>query len=115
MGAVRSLVLLPCRRAVVALAWALACAAPVAAQSRTAVLEGLVADTSGGVIAGAQVAVRDPGTNQSRVTVTDQNGTFRFTDLPVGTYEVRIGYPGFTPYVHSGVTLTIGQTARLPV
>ena len=81
--AVRGLILLRCRRAVLAVACALACVPTVGAQSRTGVLEGQVADTSGGVIAGAQVAVRDPGTNQSRVTVTDQNGAFRFTDLPV--------------------------------
>ena len=35
--------------------------------------------------------------------------------LPVGTYEVRTTYDGFEPYVHAGVTLAIGQTARLAV
>ena len=60
MGALRGLMLFRCRRAVVAAACAMAVVPTVAAQSRTAVLEGRVVDPSGGVIAGAQVAVRDP-------------------------------------------------------
>jgi hypothetical protein len=98
-----------------AVAWAAIGVAPFDAQSRSAVLEGRVADTSGGVIEGAQVSVRDPTTNQSRSTSTDREGTFRLIDLPVATYEIRIDYTGFTPYVHTGLTLAIGQTARLSI
>ncbi len=89
--------------------------AGLAAQGRTSVLEGRVADTSGGVIADAHVALRDPETNQTRGAVTDRDGIFRFTDVPVGMYELRVEYAGFAPYVHTGLTLAIGQTARLTI
>jgi hypothetical protein len=87
----------------------------IAGQSQTAVLEGSVQDTSGSVIANAAVTVRDRETNQIRLGLTDPQGAFRFTDMPVATYEVRVSYDGFTPYVHVGVVLAIGQTARLKV
>jgi hypothetical protein len=61
------------------------------------------------------VLVRDAETNQKRSTVTARDGSFRIPDLPVGTYEVRAEYDGFDPYQHGGVTLTIGQTARLDI
>jgi Carboxypeptidase regulatory-like domain/TonB dependent receptor-like, beta-barrel len=93
----------------------LTCALGTAAQTLTAVLEAIVQDSSGGVIVNAAVEVRDVQTNQRRTGVTDVQGSVRFTELPVGTYEVSAVYDGFEPYVHAGVTLTIGQTARLVV
>ena len=90
-------------------------AAAPAGQSRTAVLEVRVADTSGGVVPDAHVNIRASDTNQVRSGVTNPDGTLRFTDVPVGTYEVRVDYDGFTPYRHAGVTLSIGQTTRLDV
>ena len=86
-----------------------------AAQRQTAGFEGTVQDASGGVLTGAVVTLRDPQTNLTRTTPTDSSGAFRFADLPVGTYEVRVESEGFTPYVHGGVTLAIGQTARMMV
>jgi Carboxypeptidase regulatory-like domain/TonB dependent receptor len=93
----------------------LACAVATAAQTPTAVLEGTVEDVSGGVIANVSVEARNLQTNQRRMTLSDGQGRFRFTDVPVGTYEVRAVYDGFEPYEHVGVTLAIGQTARLNV
>src|SRR6266851_5211829 len=90
-------------------------AARPAAQSRTAVLEVRVADTSGGVVPDAHVNIRAFDTNQVRSGVTNPDGTLRFTDVPVGTYEVHVEYDGFAPYRHAGVTLSIGQTTRLDV
>jgi hypothetical protein len=87
----------------------------LAAQTQTAVLEGTVQDVSGGAIANAAVTVRDSETSQTRTARTDARGVFRFSGVPVGTYEIRVAYDGFEPYAHAGVTLAIGQTARLNV
>src|SRR4051794_6966814 len=84
-----------------------------AAQRQTAVLEGTVQDSSGAVMAGATVTIRDPDTNLTRTAQTDSFGTFRLSDLPIATYEMRVSSSGFTPYTHFGVTLAIGQTARM--
>ena len=86
-----------------------------AAQRQTAVLEGTIQDSTGAVVTTAVVTIRDPDTNLTRTTRTDSFGTFRLSDLLVGTYEVRVASEGFTPYTHAGVTLAIGQTARMAI
>jgi hypothetical protein len=94
---------------------ALASVIGAVAQAQTAVLEGTVQDTSGGSIARAAVILRERETNNTRTTLTDGQGAFRLADVPVGTYELRVTYDGFEPYAHAGVTLAVGQTARLNV
>src|SRR3954469_4615463 len=84
-----------------------------AAQRQTAGLEGTVQDATGAAVANAAVTIRDADTNLTRTTQTDSFGTFRLSDLPIGTYEVRVSSSGFTRNRHAGVTLAIGQTARM--
>ena len=85
-----------------------------AAQRQTAMLEGTVRDSTGAVVT-AVVTIRDADTNFTRTTRADSFGTFRLSDLLVGTYEVRVASDGFTPYTHAGVTLAIGQTAQMVI
>jgi outer membrane receptor protein involved in Fe transport len=96
---------------------ALAGAATAAAQTlkTSGTLEGTISDSTGGRIPGVKVNLRQTDTNQTRVVYTDEQGFFRSTDLPVGTYEVRIENPGFAPYLHTGVDLDVGITAHLDV
>jgi hypothetical protein len=93
----------------------LACAAELAAQTRSAMLEGTVRDATGGVLPGATVAVKDSGTNQTRAVIADGQGFFRVAELPVGTYDVRVEFPGFTLHQHPPLTLAIGQTVHLDI
>jgi len=86
-----------------------------AAQRQGATLEGTVHDASGASVAGAAVTVRNPETNLVRTVQTDVAGSFRFADVPIGTYEVRVDHRGFAVYAHAGVSLAIDQTARLTV
>src|SRR5580765_4000398 len=72
-----------------------------AAQRQTAVLEGRVEDSTGAVVTEAVVRIRDADTNLTRTAQTDSFGTFRFSDLPVATYEVRVTSDGFTGYTHA--------------
>src|SRR6266852_4482153 len=80
-----------------------------------ATLDGTVSDSSSAVIPGASVTLRNTLTNQSRAVTTDDQGFFRAEALAVGTYEVRVEHPGFAPYRHTGVQLSLGQTIRLDV
>ena len=93
----------------------LAAAGQAFAQAASAGLEGVIGDTSGGVLPGAAVSVRHVETNQSRETVTDGNGLFRLTLLPVGEYELRVTFPGLAGYVRQGLLLAVGQTVRLTI
>jgi hypothetical protein len=56
---------------------------------------GAVQDTSGALIAGAEVALdRADGSELTR-TVTDRTGVFQFKNLPPGSYQVDVQQPGF--------------------
>jgi len=81
------------------------------AQLPTATILGTVRDSSGAVIPGADVAARNTETGQARMTVSAEDGSYRFNALLIGNYEVRAELPGFQSVVRSGLTLTVGQEA----
>ena len=85
---------------------------PAAAQQATAQLSGTVKDPSGSVVVGAQVGLRNVDTNIVRNTKTNPDGSYLFTLLPIGNYELTVEQPGFQKYVHTGITLEINQSAR---
>ena len=77
-------------------------ATSAAQNSRTSgTLEGTISDTSGGLIPGVKVVLRQIETNQARTVDTDDQGFFRAADLLVGTYEVSIEDSRFAPYLHT--------------
>ena len=78
-------------------------------------LDGTVSDSSGAVIPGAEVTMRNTLTNQPRTTTTDDHGFFRADQLAVGTYEVRAEHSGFTSYRHTRVVLSLGLTSHLDI
>ncbi len=90
---------------------------PAQAQSSRvgAALEGSVTDSSGGVIAGAAVVVRNISTNQTRTMQTSAAGLFHAEALPVGPYELRVDHAGFAPYRRAEIDLTLGQMIRLDI
>ncbi len=79
------------------------------AQGATATILGTVADSSGAVISGATVQVKNTGTGQVQTTQSDAQGRFRVPDLGVGNYEVQASRDGFATVVHKGVLLTVGS------
>lgn len=78
-------------------------------------LEGSLSDSSGGRIPGATVTVRDVATHRTRAVAASAEGLFHIPELPVGTYEVSVSQPGFTPYRHAGVTIPLGSTIHLDI
>jgi hypothetical protein len=77
-------------------------------------LRGAVLDPHGAVIAGARVTATRTGVGKSRETTTNDSGVFVFSNLPPGSYEVRIRADGFKDKVSSApITLQIGETITL--
>jgi hypothetical protein len=87
---------------------------PVAgfAQS-TSTLLGVVKDSSGGVVPGAAVTVRNTDTSQSRTVTSGDDGAWRVPALLAGHYEVKVEKNGFQTATHPGITLDVAQ--ELPV
>ena len=51
-------------------------------------------------------------TGLTQTVNTDSAGSFLFSRLPVGTYQLTGEKAGFTTYVQSGIQLTVNQTAN---
>ncbi|HEU5133035.1 MAG TPA: carboxypeptidase regulatory-like domain-containing protein, partial [Pyrinomonadaceae bacterium] len=85
------------------------------AQSNAADLQGTVRDSTGAVVANAAVTARNPGTNFSRSTTTNDEGFYRIVAVPPGDYEVTVEAANFKKAVLPKVTVTVGQAAELDI
>ncbi|MFN7920304.1 MAG: carboxypeptidase-like regulatory domain-containing protein [Bryobacteraceae bacterium] len=97
------------------LALAALSAACVFAQVPTAVLTGIVKDSTGAVVPNTKVTAINTGTNLSRQATTDESGTFRIAALNPGPYTVEAESQGFKKATVSGIVLEVGQQARVDV
>jgi len=100
--------------AAAALVW-LAFPPELAAQSMSGTVRGVVTDKQDAVVPGATVALRNVATNATRTTISENNGSYRFLNVPGGDYELTIELTGFSKYVRSGITLSLNQDAVVDV
>jgi hypothetical protein len=89
---------------------ALLLASPSFAQIDNGNITGRITDTSGAVIAGAQVTVTQVEMNFETVTQTNEEGIFRAVQLRPGPYRVMVVANGFKRLVRSGIELRMGET-----
>ncbi|MBI3940367.1 MAG: TonB-dependent receptor, partial [Acidobacteria bacterium] len=83
----------------------------ILAQITTATISGTAKDATGAVLPGATVTVRNTETGLVRISITDDEGRYRATLLPVGSYQVEIELAGFQREIRSGIQLTMGREA----
>jgi len=86
---------------------------PAAAQVADGVIEVMAQDESKAVLPGVTVTVFRPDTGFTQTNVTDSSGVARFIALPPGTYTVKVELQGFATINQEGVTILVGQTAKL--
>jgi len=85
----------------------------VYAQITTSAIQGGVKDSSGAVLPGVQVDIRNLDTNTSRSVVTDAGGRFFALQLAPGRYSVTLKLTGFKTIVLDNVLLTVGETSTI--
>ncbi|HEX5834924.1 MAG TPA: carboxypeptidase regulatory-like domain-containing protein, partial [Pyrinomonadaceae bacterium] len=85
------------------------------AQSNAADLQGTVRDAAGAVVPNASVTARNPATNVSRNTTTNDDGFYRIINVTPGDYEITVEAPNFKKAVLTKVTVTVGQAADIDV
>lgn len=85
---------------------------PVWAQRTTATVEGIVVDSSGGVLPGANVTLTNEGTGLVDRQVTNAGGEFTFNYVPPGTYTVTIAIAGFKTEMAKGISVGASENIR---
>jgi hypothetical protein len=78
-----------------------------------AAISGRVEDDSGAAISGATVTVKSLETGASRTLTTDASGNFAALDLRLGPQEVKAEKTGFQPATRTGISLVVGQEAKI--
>jgi outer membrane receptor protein involved in Fe transport len=82
-------------------------------QSTTGSISGTVTDTSGAVIQGAAVSVRNVDTGAVRSAKSNDEGIFTIPLLASGIYEVTAGAAGFSAGRVGNVVVTVGGDANV--
>jgi hypothetical protein len=85
------------------------------AQLSTASLNGVVRDSTGAMVAKASVLLRNSDTGVERNTVTNESGTYVFSDINPGRYTLKVSAPSFSTKQVSDFVLAVNQTATIDV
>jgi Carboxypeptidase regulatory-like domain len=83
------------------------------ADSNTANLSVSVSDSSGALIPGAHLALRNTDTNQEQQIDSGKTGSVTFTFLKAGHYALTVSKDGFADIVVDHIVLNVGDEKRL--
>jgi hypothetical protein len=84
----------------------------VFAQESTATIVGLVTEPSGAVVPNATIRI-NVATNTVRTVTTGESGDFNVPFLTAGRYTITVEASGFETRTLEGITVEVGQTARV--
>jgi hypothetical protein len=88
--------------------------APVYAQGgATSTISGTVADSSGAVVPGADIVVKNNATGIAFTAVSGADGSFGIPAVPPGTYTITVKLMGFKTTVLNDVTANVAQVATV--
>src|SRR5882762_5255210 len=87
----------------------------LAQNAATSELHVTVKDPKGAVVTNATVAARDEGKAFERSTTANSDGDYHLIALPPGVYIVTVEASGFAKAEVKDVTVTVGESAELPV
>ncbi len=79
----------------------------------TAQVSGVVKDTSGAAIPGAQVTVTNVDKNVVRTVETVADGSYTFVNLGTGSYQIEVKSSGFRSYLQKGIVLAVGANIAI--
>src|SRR5438874_3410491 len=76
----------------------------------TAQISGTVKDQSGAVLPGVEVTATQTETGISRMSVTNETGSYVLPNLPIGPYRLEAALPGFRTFRQTGVVLQVNTS-----
>ncbi|MBZ5538415.1 MAG: carboxypeptidase regulatory-like domain-containing protein [Acidobacteriia bacterium] len=81
----------------------------------SATIKGVVSDSSGAVVAGATVRIRDTAKNRVTGLTTHASGEFLAPQLAPGNYEIQVEAENFQRFEQKNIQLESGQTVVLNI
>jgi hypothetical protein len=99
----------------IAVAMALVLPSVASAQSGTGDITGRVVDQQAGALPGVSVIARNQDSGVFRQSVSADNGTYQFTGLMPGVYQIEAELSGFNKYQRTSLRLEVGKTLVVDV
>lgn len=91
----------------------LLCVGIAHSQTVTGSITGLVTDSTGAVVPGAQVVARNAATGVASNATTNGSGNYSIQFLPIGRYELTVSDSGFDSVKFPVFSLEVDQTVKL--
>ena len=85
-------------------------AVPALAQRTTGGISGTVKDSTGAMLPGVTVSVSGPAIVGTQTATTNEQGFYRFINLPPGDYQLVFTLQGFTSVTRRGLRVPVGGT-----
>ncbi|HEV7643566.1 MAG TPA: TonB-dependent receptor [Pyrinomonadaceae bacterium] len=88
----------------------------IAQTSTTGTVEGTVTDSNGAVVPGATVTLSGGGLLRPQTATSDNDGVYRFLQIPPGKYSVKIeASSGFAAYTQENVEVNLGKSSTVSI
>lgn len=88
---------------------------PGAWAQENATITGTVTDSTGAVVPNAALTLLNPATGQTRTSVSNAVGSYRFANVAAATYTLTATAPGFQKFVRTGIVTNVAQTVEAEV
>ena len=76
-------------------------------------IAGVVRDSGGGVLPGAEITATKTDTGMTRTVFAGPDGAYVIPNLPVGPYQLRIVLQGFQTYLRDGIVLQVNSNPAI--
>ncbi len=84
-------------------------------QSANGTITGVVTDMTGAVVTGAQISVQNRDTGAQYAATTTGTGNYTVTQLPTGTYDLKVEASGFKQFERKGLNVEPANVMRIDV
>jgi hypothetical protein len=91
------------------------CASLAFCQDPTGILEGKINDPSGALVPNAEVVLTNPSTGFTATQQSSSAGAFRFSYLPVGSYNLHVDMKGFASFDTTNIRVDVDRVVNLPI
>jgi Carboxypeptidase regulatory-like domain len=78
-------------------------------------IHGVVLDTSGAVVSGAQIKATQTETGYTQTTISGGDGLYSMPNLPVGAYKIDVVGQAFKSYTQTGILLQVGNNVQINI